>query len=316
MIGRLLGLPPDLSAHGPQIDGLLGATHLLIFVLFLGWAAFFVYTLVRFRRRRHPKADYTGAKTHASSYVEAGVAVFEAVLLIAFAIPIWSLRVKDVPSDQNSTVVRVIAEQFAWNVHYPGPDGQFGRTDASLISEENALGLDREDPAAKDDITTINQLNVPVGKPVIVYLSSKDVIHSFGLPFFRVKQDAIPGQRIPVWFTPTTATAQLRETMSKMYDIESGSIPSELALLTSVEDYTDAAGNVILSKGSVISEETVAQLRQAGITEVRAAPDIPTEIACAQLCGLGHYRMRGFIVVQTEEEFRAWLAEQASYQSQ
>jgi cytochrome c oxidase subunit 2 len=316
LIGNLLGLPPDLSAHGPQIDGLLGAVHIMMFALFLGWGFFFAYTLVRFRRGRHPRADYAGAKTHASSYVEAGVALFEAVLLVAFAIPVWATRVNGIPEEASATVVRVVAEQFAWNIHYPGPDGKFGRTDPSLISAENPLGLDREDPAAKDDITTINQLNLPVGKPVIVYLSTKDVIHSFSLPFFRVKQDAIPGQRIPVWFTPTTTTAQLRNEMARAFNISSGNIPAELTTLTAMTEYADREGKVILEKGSMISEETVAQLRQAGITEVRAAPDIPTEIACAQLCGLGHYRMRGFVVVQTEEEFKAWLAEQASYQSQ
>jgi cytochrome c oxidase subunit 2 len=188
--------------------------------------------------------------------------------------------------------------------------------DPSLIAADNPLGLDRNDPNAKDDITTINQLNLPVGKPVIIYLSTKDVIHSFALPFFRVKQDAIPGQRIPVWFTPTTTTAELRESMSRTYDLGSGGIPGDLAPLTTMVDYADSAGNIILSKGSMITDETAAQLRQAGIAQVRAAPDVPTEIACAQLCGLGHYRMRGFVVVQTEEEFKAWLEEQASYQSQ
>jgi cytochrome c oxidase subunit II len=316
LIAKLLGLPPDLSAHGPQIDALLGAVHVLMFALFVGWGGFFVYSLVRFRRKRNPKADYAGARTHASSFIEAGVAAFEAVLLIAFAIPVWATRINGIPKESDATVVRVVAEQFAWNVHYPGPDGKFGRTDPSLISPENPLGLDRDDPAAKDDITTINQLNVPVGKPVLVYLSTKDVIHSFSLPFFRVKQDAIPGQRIPVWFTPTSTTAALRETMARNYRLSGRTVPPELATLTVTRDYADGAGNIILSKGSLVTDDAVAQLRQAGINEVVAAPDIPTEIACAQLCGLGHYRMRGFIVVQTEDEFKAWLAEQASYQTQ
>ena len=96
----------------------------------------------------------------------------------------------------------MVGEQFAWNIHYPGPDGKFGRTDIKLVSADNPLGLDRTDPNAKDDITTINQLNLPVDRPVLVHLSSKDVIHSFGLYEMRVKQDAIPGMNIPVWFIP------------------------------------------------------------------------------------------------------------------
>ncbi len=100
--------------------------------------------------------------------------------------------------------MRVVAEQFAWNIHYPGPDGVFGRTDPKLITAgTNPLGRVPDDPAGKDDITTINQLHLPVNKPALIYLSSKDVIHSFFLPTMRVKQDAIPGQVIPIYFTPT-----------------------------------------------------------------------------------------------------------------
>lgn len=240
-----LGLPPDASAHGAQIDHMIGLVHWLMAFLFAGWGVFFVYTLVRFRRSKQPRANYTGVKSHASSYLEGAVAVIEAVLLIGFAIPFWANVVTAYPSEAESLVVRVVAEQFAWNVHYPGRDGIFGKTDISLVTADNPIGLDRSDPAAMDDIATINQMNLPVDKPVIAWLSSKDVIHSFGIPLMRVKHDAIPGERIPVWFVP----------------IKTG-------------EY---------------------------------------EIACAQLCGLGHYRMRGFVTVQTPEEFEAWLQEEESY---
>lgn len=76
-------------------------------------------------------------------------------------------------------------------------------SDIRLVNPDNPIGLDRRDPAGRDDITTINRMNLPVGKPVIVFLSSKDVVHSFGLPQMRVKQDATPGIVQPVWFTPT-----------------------------------------------------------------------------------------------------------------
>ena len=108
-------------------------------------------------------------------------------------------------------VVEVTAEQFAWNVHYPGPDRVFGRADIKLLDlQSNPLGIDRSDPAAKDDVTTLNQLYLPANRPIIVRLRSKDVIHSFNLPEFRVKQDAIPGFTIPVWFTPDVTTAEMR----------------------------------------------------------------------------------------------------------
>jgi cytochrome c oxidase subunit 2 len=256
-----LGLPPLATAHGGQIDSLIGWTHVFMLVLFVGWGGFFAYCLLRFRKSRQPAASYPGVKSHASSYLEGGVLVVEMVLLFAFSIPLWAARVDHIPPSSEALVVQVTAEQFAWNVHYPGPDGVFGRTDIKLLDlQANPLGLDREDPAAKDDVTTLNQLYLPANKPIIVRLRSKDVIHSFGVPEFRVKQDAIPGLTIPIWFVPTVTTAEMRTRMGK--------------------------------------------------------PEFQYEIACAQLCGLGHARMRGFVTVQTADEFQKWLAEKIQEQSE
>ena len=206
-----LGLPALASAHGGQIDDMIGWVHVFMLILFVGWGGFFSYCLIRFRRSRHPVANYAGVKSHTSSYLEIGVALVEAVLLFGFAIPLWAARVDAMPSESQALLVRVTAEQFAWNVHYAGPDGKFGRTDIKLLDvQANPLGLDRSDPAAKDDVTTLNQLYLPVNKPIIVRLRSKDVIHSFGVPELRVKQDAIPGLTIPIWFVPTVTTAEMR----------------------------------------------------------------------------------------------------------
>jgi cytochrome c oxidase subunit II len=308
-----LHLPIDASAHGPQIDNMIVIVHWLMFLLFVGWAIYFVYVLVRFRKGRNPVADPVGARSHFSSYVEIGVAIFEAVLLVGFSIPIWSNVVNAFPEEKDAVVIHVVAEQFAWNVLYPGPDGKFGRQDIHLITPENPLGIDRNDPDAKDDIATINQLNLPVGKPVIIYLTSKDVIHSLNLPLFRVKQDAIPGERIPLWFTPVKTTKEIQEELVQDVTISGSTMPPVLATMIAMRDYVDREGNPILGKGDYFSDDVVAQLTAAGITSVHVAPDTPTEIACAQLCGLGHYRMRGFVTIQTSEEYKAWLDEQASY---
>jgi cytochrome c oxidase subunit II len=255
-----LGLPPLASAHGGQIDGMIGWVHVFMLVLFVGWGGFYLFCLFRFRKGRNPVANYTGVKSHASSYLEGGVALVEAVLLFGFAIPLWAARVDARPPDNQALLVQLTGEQFAWNVHYAGPDGKFGRTDVNKIDvQSNPLGLDRDDPDAKDDVTTLNQLYLPVNKPIIVRLRSKDVIHSFGVPEFRVKQDAIPGLTIPIWFIPTITTADMRTKL----------------------------GN----------------------------PEFQYEIACAQLCGLGHARMRGFVTVQTAEEFQKWLDEKIKEQS-
>ena len=236
---RWLGLPVAASAHAGELDFTMGLVHWLMLALFAGWGAFFAYTLVRFRRKRNPTADYTGVKRHYSTWVEIGVGVFEAVLLFAFSIPFWATRVAATPPPE-ALVVRVVAEQFAWNVHYPGPDGEFGRADVALVSPSNPLGLDRSSSHAADDMVSINQLVLAVDRPVVVQLTSKDVIHSFGLPNLRVKQDAIPGLMTPVWFVPTR-TGQY-------------------------------------------------------------------EIVCSQLCGLAHYRMRGFVKVESQTDFARWAA--------
>ena len=239
---KLLGMPVQASTHAAELDQMSVLVHWLMLIMFVGWGVFFIFVLFRFRTSANPKASYTGAKGKISKGTEVAVAVVEVILLVFYAIPAWAKRVKAFPSESEAVVVRVIGEQFAWNIHYPGPDGRFGRTDINLVSADNPIGLDRRDAAAKDDITTINQLNLPVDRPVLVHLSSKDVIHSFGLFEMRVKQDAIPGMTIPVWFIPNR-----------------------------IGEY---------------------------------------EITCSQLCGLGHFRMRGFLNIQSDADYRKWFDDQ------
>ena len=145
----------------------------------------------------------------------------------------------DVPDD--AVVIEVTGEQFTWNVRYPGEDGEFGRTDPHRISVENPLGVDSNDPAAADDIHELAVFYVPVNRPVHIRLRSKDVLHSFYLPHHRIKQDAVPGMTIGLWFVPT--------------------VEGEF------------------------------------------------ELACAELCGFGHYQMRGTFHVVSEQEFEQWLSE-------
>jgi cytochrome c oxidase subunit 2 len=239
---QYLGMPVAASAHAAEVDNMLVLVHWLMLVLFVGWGGFFLFVLVRFRKGANPKASYTGAKGKFAKGTEVAVALIEVALLVFYAIPAWARRVTNFPAGNDAVIVRVTGHQFAWEVQYPGADGKFGRTDEKLVSADNLIGLDRKDPDAKDDIVTSNQLNLPVDRPVLVHLSSQDVIHSFGLYEMRVKQDAIPGLDIPVWFIPNRTG-----------------------------EY---------------------------------------EIACSQLCGLGHYRMRGFVTIQSAADYDKWMAEQ------
>lgn len=236
-------LPPDYSAHGANIDRLIVMMHWFMAALFVGWGIYFIYCLVRFRQRSGQAANYHMTKAKPSKYVEVVVVVFEAVILIWFAIPVWAdYRNDPPPPDGDRLEIRVVAQQFAWNLHYPGPDGKFGKTSVYLIDEAlNPIGLDREgDPDAADDVVTINEMKIPIDRDIYLRLSSKDVIHSIWLPKLRIKQDIIPGMEIPVWFKAVQ--------LGKM------------------------------------------------------------DIACAQLCGLGHYRMKGECEILSASDFEQWIA--------
>lgn len=248
LINELIGMPPNASEHGYQIDHIIEFCHWFMGALFFGWSVFFVYVLLRFRKGKHPVADHEGVKSGISTHLEFAVVLIEAVLLVGFAIPLWARQVNQFPETKDAILVHAIGQQFNWNFHLPGPDGQFGRRVVALVSNSNPLGLDSSDPAAKDDIVVLGELHVPLNRPVIIELSSKDVIHNFALPHMRMAQDAIPGQIIPMWFKPTKAGTY--------------------------------------------------------------------EVVCGQLCGLGHYGMKGSLVVDNPEDYQAWLKERVELSGQ
>ena len=129
--------PIQASTHAAEVDHMTILVHWLMLVLFIGWGFFFLFVLFRFRKGANPKASYTGAHGKFAKSTEVAVAIIEIALLIFYAIPAWATRVKAFPAESEATVVRVVAEQFAWNVHYPGPDGKFGRTDTGRTYDKS-----------------------------------------------------------------------------------------------------------------------------------------------------------------------------------
>ena len=202
-INELIGLPELASEHGSMVDHMLEMVHWLIAVLLVGWSFFFVYCLLRFRKSKNPKASYHGVQSHASHHIEIGVVLVEAILLLGFAFPLWTARSAEYPEGPDVVRVRAVGEQFKWTMHYPGADGKFGLTDAYLISGDNPLGLDREDPNSADDFWDSTTLVLPQNKECIVSVTSKDVIHNLHLPQMRIAQDATPGSLSDMWFRPT-----------------------------------------------------------------------------------------------------------------
>lgn len=236
------GLPIAASTYAGKVDLALNILHWGMIAIFVVWGVFFTYCLFRFRSKSNPTASGGAAKGGAISFLpDVMVLGFEIWLIFFLGLPIWAEIKEDFPAAGESQLVEMVAEQFAWGFQYAGADGIFGGRDPKQISSGNTIGLDANDPNGKDDFVSINELHVPLGKPTIIYMYSKDVIHSFFVPEFRVKQDAVPGMRIPLWF----------------------------------------------------------EANQAG----------RFEIGCAQLCGLGHYRMKGEVVVHTPEEFESWKQE-------
>jgi len=243
-LSSLLGLPVNASGQGADVDHLLIAVHALMFVLFAGWLSYFIYVLFRYNKTRNPKSDYKGVTSHASSYVEIMVALIEATLLIGLALPVWARTVDHFPSEKESTVIKVIGQQFRWNAWYPGTNGVFVKAGPKLMTGENPFGFDKSDPNFKNNFVVTTDFVVPVDKPVIAYISSLDVIHSFACRPMRTMQDAIPGMVIPLHFTPKMTGTYL--------------------------------------------------------------------INCAQLCGSGHYSMRGTMKVVSATDYQKWVASKSS----
>lgn len=239
-------LPPLASEHGAGIDRMINYLLVTVGGLFVVGHVALGYFIWRFSREDRVTYRLASAK------VERRWSLIPILLMTLIAeggvfvlgLPVWAKFYGAAPPP-GSIPVEVTAEQFAWNIRYPGQDGVFGRTDPRLISLDNPLGLDPEDPAAQDDLVLLDELYLPVNIPARIRLRSKDTLHSFFLPHLRVKQDAVPGMTIEIWFVP----------------MEVGTY----------------------------------------------------EIACAELCGFGHFQMRGLLRVLPREEFQQWSKEEPSF---
>lgn len=201
-INNWIGQTANASEHGGLVDHMLGFVHWFMLALFIGWSAFLAYCFWRFRAKKHPKADYHGVRSHASTHVEIGVVIVEAILLLGFAFPLWSRQAEDYPTSPDTIKMRALGEKFLWNFQYPGADLMISSWDARKIAPDNTTGIDLNDPNGKDDFVNPGTLKLPVGRPVIIETASKDVIHNLALVPMRASQDATPGVKSHMWFKP------------------------------------------------------------------------------------------------------------------
>lgn len=237
-------LPKAASDHAAALDAVLTSVHTHMLLIFVAWLGLFAVALVKFRRGANPQPRSAGVRGMWAALAIGAVIAGDVFILATQALPAWSARNEPPPAGVQPVEIHVTAEQFAWNIHYPGGDGVFGRTRQDLISASNPIGIDPADPSSKDDVGVLNVLMLPVNRTAVIQLTSRDVIHSFTLNEMRVKQDVNPGMTSRVWFTP-------------------------------------------IAKGD-------------------------WEIACSQLCGLGHYRMRGEYHVVDQAAWQQWLSASAA----
>jgi cytochrome c oxidase subunit 2 len=231
---------PPLKSDRIAIDHALAITLVVTGLVFIVTNLLLAWFGYRYQDGPGARAAYW----HDSPRLEMTWTLVTAAILAVFlfnALNLWAKVNSRPPAD--AVLIEVTGQQFAWNVRYPGKDGVLGKTDHLQASQDNPIGLVKDDPAAKDDLLLLNQLYLPKDRPVRVQVRSMDVIHSFFLPNFRVKQDAMPGMTIDIWFTPK----------------ETGDF----------------------------------------------------EIACAEHCGLGHYRMRGQVHVVPAADLDKAVAEAA-----
>jgi cytochrome c oxidase subunit 2 len=247
-VSRIWWLPPDISVLGAGIDRQLTETMVASGVLFVASQLILAAFAWQYGESGDGRAIriFPGGAT--PMVVIATVLVgIEILVLSLVGTKVWG-QIFLSPPDPNALHIDVQAEQFAYYFRYPGPDGKFGVVHPELIDEGNYnfFGLDpANDTTARDDIVSAS-LAVPVNKPILLTLHSKDVGHSFYVPELRIQQDFVPGLAIPIHFTATQA--------------------------------------------------------------------VKKEIVCTQLCGLGHFNMRAYLEVLSEDQFEQWLKDQAAQQ--
>ncbi|MGH9673988.1 MAG: cytochrome c oxidase subunit II [Bryobacteraceae bacterium] len=238
---KLWWFPPAISEHGRSYDDQFFITMVVTGVIFLLAQVALGYVIFRFRDRGR-RANYTeGNNKLEVLWTSAAAILFIGAVLISTSL--WA-DVHFTPTSANALKIELMAKQFSWSFRYPGADGKFGRLDIKQINDAggNPFGIDEKDPAGKDDITS-SAIRVPAGRPILLAMRSRDVIHNFFVRELRVKQDIVPGMEIPLRFTAETPGAY--------------------------------------------------------------------EVACSELCGLGHHQMRSTLEVMPPDEFDKWLQAQA-----
>lgn len=270
----MLGFGPHESAseHGNSLDFIFKLTLWVTLVVFVITQVALFYFAFRYRGHSSRKAMFFSHDTKLE-IIWTGIPAVTMALLVIGGLDAWNEVMADVGPDEDYTEIEAMGYQFAWALRYPGPDGELGSRDYTLTTGKNPMGQDFTDVRNLDDIHA-NEIVLPVGKKVRVRITARDVLHSFYLPHFRVKMDAVPGMPTYFVFTPSKTTADYRAALSQVKEYQQPDPNDPEKQLWETFDY---------------------------------------ELACAELCGNGHFSMRKVVRVVEQAEYDKWLADQKSY---
>lgn len=274
-------LPVSASEHGVETDQLMLVTMILIFVVGILTQWLLHYFSFVYRGSKEKKALFY-AENHKLEFIWTIIPVIVLAGLIIYGLFTWS-DIMSFDEDEDTIVVELYAYQFDWRARYSGDDNTLGEANVRLIEGANQLGVDLSDPNAQDD-KVVNELHLPVGKKVLFKMRSQDVLHSAYMPHFRAQMNCVPGMITQFAVTPTITTEDMRleeEVVAKVKHI------NELRTAKNIE---------LIEKG----EEALEMY------------DFDFLLLCNKICGSNHFNMQMKIVVETEEEYNAWVAKQAT----
>lgn len=272
----MLGFGPHEAAseHGSSVDMMFAITLFFTGIVFVITHIALFWFAYKYRYNPNRKAIFN-AHDNRLEIIWTIVPAIVMTILVVYGLDAWNTVMADVGPDEDYIEIEATGMQFAWLIRYPGEDGELGARDYRRITGSNPLGQIWTDDANLDDFQPTD-IVLPVDKKVRVRITARDVLHNFYLPHFRVKMDAVPGMPTYFVFTPTKTTEEYREELKKYSEYR---VP---------EDPDDPEGP---EKWEVFDYE----------------------LACAELCGNGHFSMRKVVRIVTEEEYEAWLDEQSSY---
>ncbi|HUH27556.1 cytochrome c oxidase subunit II [Gelidibacter sp.] len=272
------------SEHGSEVDNLMMISMIVIFTVQIITQFLLHYFAFKYRGEKGKKALYF-ADHNTLEAVWTIIPVIVLAGLIIYGLFTWN-SIMNIDEDADPMVVELYAQQFGWTARYAGQDNVLGLANVRLIDidKANVLGIDEADPNAEDDII-VKELHLPVGKPVLFEIRSQDVLHSAYMPHFRAQMNCVPGMITKFGFTPTITTKEMRETpemIDKVQNINSIRADKSKELMAKGEDELDPYEFHFL-------------------------------LLCNKICGKSHYNMQMNIIVETQEEYDAWIAEQKTF---